>query len=396
MSDPQDSGSNPPQRSVAIVQRYLAHYRVASIQELATRLAEHDYELRFFFSFYMGKAKPMPWQKKIWGLKRDMQMGEMTEAAVLSPSLLFHLVSFRPDVLILEDVSGLLNTTVAAVYAKLFGKPYLIWGLGRIPSKTPSWPRRVLSPLIRWIHDNAAGFICYSSFAQRVYGATGKPTFLALNASLPRPTADEVLKVTQSIRERRGAKTLRLFSIGVLKQQKRFDVLLRALAQCDEHVELDIVGDGPERANLEQLASDLGVASRVRFHGALYDRKEKEALLYAAHLGVLPGRGGLAIQEMMTYGVPVASGVADGTEQDLLTDGVTGFLLDGFPTEEDITATIRRYSAMTEDERERMSLASLDVVLNQSNNEVLASRLLDAVLQTDVQKATKSFKRAAL
>jgi glycosyltransferase involved in cell wall biosynthesis len=45
-------------------------------------------------------------------------------------------------------------------------------------------------------------------------------------------------------------------------------VLLLALARLAQDVTLDVVGDGDERANLEKLAQDVGVANRVRWHGS--------------------------------------------------------------------------------------------------------------------------------
>jgi glycosyltransferase involved in cell wall biosynthesis len=43
--------------------------------------------------------------------------------------------------------------------------------------------------------------------------------------------------------------------------------MLRALADSDQRWRLSIVGDGPERDRLQLLARDLGVESRVTWHG---------------------------------------------------------------------------------------------------------------------------------
>jgi len=47
----------------------------------------------------------------------------------------------------------------------------------------------------------------------------------------------------------------------------------------------------------------------------------------AADVVALPGRGGMVISEAMAYGRPVIAYHADGTEYDLVIDGVTGVLL---------------------------------------------------------------------
>ena len=59
-----------------------------------------------------------------------------------------------------------------------------------------------------------------------------------------------------------------LLFVGRLTRQKGVDLLLRALATLPASISLDVVGDGEERASLEALASSLGLAPRVRWHGA--------------------------------------------------------------------------------------------------------------------------------
>ena len=50
-------------------------------------------------------------------------------------------------------------------------------------------------------------------------------------------------------------------------KQKRTSDLIRAMAKLPEEWTLDIVGTGPDKAMLEALAIEIGVAGRVRFHG---------------------------------------------------------------------------------------------------------------------------------
>ena len=58
--------------------------------------------------------------------------------------------------------------------------------------------------------------------------------------------------------------------VGRLVPQKGLDNLLQALAlQRGAKWRLTIVGDGPERERLEQLATDLRLAARVRWTGGL-------------------------------------------------------------------------------------------------------------------------------
>lgn len=62
---------------------------------------------------------------------------------------------------------------------------------------------------------------------------------------------------------------VRLLAVGRLVPKKGFDVLLRALARTRGGCTLSIVGEGPERERLTTLATELGVADRVTWFGAV-------------------------------------------------------------------------------------------------------------------------------
>ena len=61
----------------------------------------------------------------------------------------------------------------------------------------------------------------------------------------------------------------RLLFVGRLTTQKGVAHLLHAMSEMKTAAPLDIVGNGPDRSSLEQLAQQLGVASRIRWHGQL-------------------------------------------------------------------------------------------------------------------------------
>jgi glycosyltransferase involved in cell wall biosynthesis len=96
--------------------------------------------------------------------------------------------------------------------------------------------------------------------------------------------------------------------IGRLSTEKGADVLLRALAAMGESdVRASIIGDGPDRRNLEQLALALGVAARVRFHGGVPDAGR---MMRAFDVFVLSSRTEgtpIVLFEAMAAGVPVVA-----------------------------------------------------------------------------------------
>src|SRR4029077_15675929 len=62
-----------------------------------------------------------------------------------------------------------------------------------------------------------------------------------------------------------------LLAIARLTRQKGVDVAVRALASLPDDTVLVVLGEGPERAGLEQLARELGVGRRVFLLGRVPD-----------------------------------------------------------------------------------------------------------------------------
>ncbi|RXJ90612.1 glycosyl transferase [Arcobacter sp. CECT 8983] len=58
-----------------------------------------------------------------------------------------------------------------------------------------------------------------------------------------------------------------LISIGRFETFKRQDYIIKALSKLDDNVELILIGDGPNKKNLELLAKNLNIYERVHFLG---------------------------------------------------------------------------------------------------------------------------------
>ncbi len=129
----------------------------------------------------------------------------------------------------------------------------------------------------------------------------------------------------------------RLLSVARLTEKKGIEFALRALASPrlqGASLHYDVVGDGPLRESLEQLARRLDVERRVSFHGGL-PREKVDALRKRAHVLLAPSVTAadgdqegipIAIMEAMASGMPVVSTVHTGIPE-LVADGVTGQLV---------------------------------------------------------------------
>jgi len=156
--------------------------------------------------------------------------------------------------------------------------------------------------------------ISYSQRGADEYAALGFPRekiFVAHNSVSPIPDEHPERKL-----QIMGRATI-LF-VGRLQARKRVDQLLRACAEIESMPRLIIVGDGPERVPLESLAKD--VYPTAEFIGAKHGA-ELKPYFAEADLFALPGTGGLAVQEAMSYGLPVIVAKGDGTQDDLVREG---------------------------------------------------------------------------
>ena len=105
---------------------------------------------------------------------------------------------------------------------------------------------------------------------------------------------------------------LRVAFVGRLVPGKGVDLLVRAVATVGDAVQLRIVGDGPERAPLERMAAEAGIADRVAFLGA-WPHQRVASLWAEADVLVLPSRStpqwheqlGHVLLEAMAHAVAV-------------------------------------------------------------------------------------------
>ena len=136
-----------------------------------------------------------------------------------------------------------------------------------------------------------------------------------------------------SKRDRDAAAPLALGYVGrIVQEQKRvmdFVPLVRELAQRNVPFQLQVIGDGPDRSELEGRLEATGVAEHVEFTGWLSPEKVKAELDTLDVFLLLSDYEGLpvALLEAMAHGVvPVVTRIESGNAQ-LVRDGENGFVL---------------------------------------------------------------------
>ena len=200
------------------------------------------------------------------------------------------------------------------------------YGGSWFPTAQTTWMNRVTRVLMRW-----------SAGGDRIMLATG------MGAAPPAPGAEWIFATALSTKElerispalERGlGSPPRLVYAGRLSPEKGVDVLLRAVAQLKREgftpfPSVTLVGDGPQRAALERLARELGVADTIVFAGQA-GRGELSRRLSAADLCVSPSLTeafGKAWLDAMAHGLPVLASEVGAAAAVIGREGERGWLV---------------------------------------------------------------------
>jgi glycosyltransferase involved in cell wall biosynthesis len=207
------------------------------------------------------------------------------------------------------------------------------------------WLRRLLRGTAAVVPANSETrdfLIAHGIPAREVILDTGSP-------EVPEPTRHEA-----------KTGTIRLMYAGQLERRKGLELALHALARavenegCDGY--FDIFGQGPDRERLTALATELGIADRVSFHGAvpqaelMRNFQQADAFLFTS---VRDTSGGVNL-EAMAHGLPVIciahQGVGDITDESCAERTPAG------PIEETIGNIAQAIIRLTNDPARRMAM----------------------------------------
>lgn len=148
-----------------------------------------------------------------------------------------------------------------------------------------------------------------------------------------------------------------LVTVGRLLPHKNVDMLLRCVALLRAEglpVTCRVIGEGPQRAVLQQLAEELGIADAVEFRHDVWEQKDVYSLVKAAQVAVFPTARegfGIAVLEAIACGIPVVTTSApDNLAQHLVARSAAGTVC--APSVEAITDAVRVLLAGPRDAQE--------------------------------------------
>ena len=156
----------------------------------------------------------------------------------------------------------------------------------------------------------------------------------------------------------------RVLFVGRLDYEKRLDILIRAIKQISEEIDvnLEIVGNGGERDTLKALSAELGIADRVHFLGFVTEEELPKAYERATVFAMpsIAELQSIATMEAMASGRPVIAANAMALPH-LVHSGDNGYLYEPEDVDE-LAGRLREVLTADEKELERLSENSLHLI----------------------------------
>ena len=255
-------------------------------------------------------------------------------------------------------------------YARSLGAGRVLWGHFSSNRRAFDPKRHILDKYRLALAKSVEGCACYTENIANLL----RPFVPEQNLFVARNTMDlDPMFAQREALEAEGKQAVRrrlsippegpvLVYIGRLIREKGTDMLLETWSRLTQEMSANllIIGDGPERAAMEQAVSARALHG-VRFLGSLM-QEEAGPWLYASDLMLMPGYLGLAVNHAFAFGVPVVSlrqpeagGIKfHSPEVEYVRSGETGLLCSG-RSPEALAAGVREVLA----DRDRYSTNAL-------------------------------------
>ena len=292
-----------------IVYHFFAHYRAAILKQLLTH-SEHLYFLAASPKSITPSIKPWRIPEPLLNRFIPLPCVKPHKRLLLQPGLSLLALQSDVDTMIFLGNVEWPCTWISALAARLTGKRVLFW--------THGWKRRdtgIKRLLRNTFYRLAHGLLLYGHHAKiigiengfdpaKLYVIYNSLDYEAQSRVRTEVADEEINKIREELFD--NPQHPLVVCTSRLIPGRRFDQLFEALAilkKQSRDVNLLLVGDGPEKHALQEIASREGLA--VNFYGACYDERRLAELVMAANVTVAPGDIGLTAMHSLAFGTPV-------------------------------------------------------------------------------------------
>lgn len=280
---------------------------------------------------------------------------------------------YNPDLVILQGIAGDLSNRRVISWAKRKGKRIILWTCGWDPGLAKGKMLAFKNFFVGTYFRKANIHLTYSSKANKYTEGMGVAPELittcynGIELDGMYAMEEDVAKKSADVIEKYGLKDRVTFLyVGGLIPEKKIDLLLDAfmeLGSRHDNIRLLIIGDGPLKEHLNQRLEEMK-DERISYLGRIIDGVDP--YFAASDCLVLPGAGGLALNQAMFWRTTCIASVADGTEDDLVIDNKTGFRFEE-DSLESLTAAMERRMNTSEQDHRVMGEEARKIIVERSN-----------------------------
>jgi len=295
---------------------------------------------------------------------------------VIFPFLIFSLIRNNPKIIITEGGQNTINNIQVFLYCMLFKRKYIIWDLGKgYADFGNSFPRRTYMKLYNVILKHSYYIYGYNSQSKVYFNSLGidNNKIIILNNTIDtrkikKLRIEKANEVPYGLEKQSKDDYTFLIFVGTLLPSKNIESMADLLRMLGEKYYLIIVGDGePEyRSELKEVFK----GTNHIFTG--YKKLEQLNPYYKlASFAILPGLGGLSINQSMAFGAPVVCSVADGAEKDLVFNDETGYIY------KNLNDAYKYIVTKKPDEWKRMGLNSESLIYSNHSVESMMNKFIN-------------------
>lgn len=359
---------------IAFITPLLAHYRLSFWEKLSQ--ANADYQLKIFY----GTKNVEDGRPNFDGNTKFSKEGFKEVLYKIYPfhikyykKMLTGVKKFNPDIVILVGIAGSITNRSIVSWAKGNQKKVILWTCGWEPGKAKGILLKFKNRLVSSFFKKADFFLTYSTTANSYLESLGVNKSIIETCYNGIETDDlirdheKIISKSKEIVSKFGlGGNLTFLYVGGLIKEKKADMLIDAfhiLRKTNENIKLLIIGDGPEKNKIEEKLNNYNDPN-IHYLGRIVN--DVDPYFAASDCFVLPGVGGLALNQAMFWGKPCIVSKADGTENDLVIDDISGYRF----IENDLNSLVYAMNRKISDSNEKssaMSKKSVELIINRSN-----------------------------
>ncbi|NMC98146.1 MAG: glycosyltransferase family 4 protein [Bacteroidales bacterium] len=291
----------------------------------------------------------------------------------------------KPDLTIILFNSGIINLLFVQINLKLTKRKYLLWSCGHKRSELTGVKLKFKNFINNYFNRLATGHISYGSVYAGELIKKGIPenrVFIAQNTL-------NVEKILEKNAQNKYKARLQLklpedfnifIYVGAIIPSKNIIDLLQIFQKIiarNKNILLLIIGKGPEIGAIRDFINKNHLEKIILILGEIYGER-LASYFFAADVFILPGTGGLAVNEAMAYGLPIISTRGDGTICDIVIDGENGYLINDDLS--NMMESIETFLNLNDIQKSIMGEKSRNIIAKRASLENMVQKFEQAIL----------------